>query len=214
MTADMDRIYKSTPKEMIPWNVEAPPEELVELVDSGKVKPCPTIDLGCGTGNYAIYLATRGFDVTGVDLSPTAIEIAKENASKKGVKCRFIVADILGDMDEIKETFDFAYDWEVLHHIFPEERKRYVEHVYSRLNGGGKYLSACFSEDDPEFGGSGKYVKTQLDTVLYLSSMDELRDLFEPYFNIFEIKPLEMRSKFGTHAGIFVFMEKRSTCKR
>ena len=213
MTADMDRIYKNIPQEMIPWNVETPPEALVDVVESGKVRPCRAIDLGCGTGNYAIYLAATGFDVTGVDLSPTAIEIAKENAAKKGVKCRFIVADILGDLHEIKETFDFAYDWEVLHHIFPEERKRYVDNVTRLLNSGGKYMSACFSEDDREFGGAGKYVRTQLDTVLYLSSTDELRELFEPCFNILEIKKLEISSKFGTHAGIFVFMEKRNGLK-
>lgn len=210
MTADMDRIYRSIPQELIPWNVETPPKALVDVVGGGKVRPCRAIDLGCGAGNYAIYLATRGFDVTGIDLSPAAIEIAKENAAKKGVRCQFIVADILGDLAEISGTFNFAYDWEVLHHIFPEERKIYVDNVSRLLNEGGKYISACFSEDDREFGGSGKYVRTQLDTVLYLSSADELRDLFEPRFNIIEIKKLEMSSKFGTHAGIFVFMEKRN----
>ena len=59
--------------------------------------------MGCGTGNYAIYLASKEFDVTGVDISPTAIKIAKENAKKKGVKCNFFVADLLGDLDEIVE---------------------------------------------------------------------------------------------------------------
>lgn len=209
MAVDMDRIYRTTPQEMIPWNVEAPPEALVEVVESGKVRPCLTIDLGCGTGNYAIYLATCGFKVTGVDLSPTAIEIAKENAAKKGAKCRFIVADILGDLREVDGTFDFAYDWEVLHHIFPDERAHYVENVYRLLNKGGKYLSVCFSEKDPEFGASGKYVRTQLDTVLYLSSVAELRELFEPFFSILEIKQLTVSSKFGTHVGNYVFMEKR-----
>jgi len=72
----MDRIYRKTSLNEIPWNFESPPKELVKLVDSGKVKPCKTIDLGCGTGNYAIYLASRGFDVIGIDISPTAIKIA------------------------------------------------------------------------------------------------------------------------------------------
>ena len=108
MQADMDRIYKNMALEKIPWNSETPPEALVELVESGKVKPCKTIDLGCGAGNYAIYLAGRGFEVTGIDNSPTAITIAQENANKKGVTVTFIVADVLGDLDEVKETFDFA----------------------------------------------------------------------------------------------------------
>ncbi len=148
---EMDKIYKNIPLREIPWNVETPPDALVELVDSGKVKPCKTIDLGCGAGNYAIYLASRGFDVTGIDISPTAVKIAKENAKKKRVKVNFIVADVLGDMKEVTGTFDFAYDWEMLHHIFPDKREKYVKNVHRILNLGGKYLSVCFSEKDPEF---------------------------------------------------------------
>jgi len=207
---EMDRIYRNTPLEEIPWNIETPPNALVELVENGKVKPCKTIDLGCGTGNYAIYLASIGFDVTGIDISPTAIKIAKENAKKKGVKCNFLVTDVLGNLDEVKETFDFAYDWELLHHIFPEQRKKYIENVYRILNPKGKYLSVCFSEKDPQFGGSGKYRQTQLGTILYFSSEDELRDLFEPYFNIKELKTIGIRGKPTPHLANYAFMERKS----
>ena len=209
MHGDMDRIYKNMPLEKIPWNNETPPEVLVELVESGKVKPCKTIDLGCGAGNYAVYLAGRGFEVTGIDNSPAAIRIARENANKKGVKGTFLVADVLGDLDEVKETFDFAYDWELLHHIFPEKRKKYVENVRRILNPGGKYFSVCFHEKDPQFGGSGKYRKTSLGTILYFSSEDELRDLFEPYFFIEELKVIEISGKFAPHLVNYAFMEKK-----
>ena len=93
---EMERIYKNIPLERIPWNIETPPEALVELVDGGEVKPCNTIDLGCGAGNYAIYLASKGFDVTGIDISPAAIKIAKENAEKKGVRPIFLLPMFLG----------------------------------------------------------------------------------------------------------------------
>ena len=107
---DMDRIYGNMPLEEIPWNIGTPPDALVELVESEKVKPCKAIDLGCGAGNYAIYLASIGFDVTGVDISPSAIRAAKENAKRKDIKCHFLVADVLGNLDKVKEIFDFAYD--------------------------------------------------------------------------------------------------------
>ena len=55
---EMDKIYRNMPLEEIPWNIETPPDALVELIESGKVKPCKTIDFGCGAGNYAIYLAS------------------------------------------------------------------------------------------------------------------------------------------------------------
>ncbi len=207
---EMDKIYRDTPLEKIPWNIETPPVALVELVKSGEVKPCKTIDLGCGAGNYAIYLASIGFDVTGIDISPTAIKTAEENAKRKGVKCNFLVTDVLSDLDEVNETFDFAYDWELLHHIFPEKRKKYVENVYRILNPRGRYLSVCFSEKDPQFGGSGKYRETQLGTILYFSSEDELRDLFDPYFHIKELKTIEISGKFGPHIANYAFMEMKN----
>ena len=206
---DTDSIYKKMSLDEIPWNIETPPEALVNLVESGKVKPCKTLDLGCGAGNYAIYLAGRGFDVTGIDISPTAIEYARDNAKKKGAECRFLVCNVLGDMDEVAESFDFAYDWELLHHIFPEKRKKYVRNVYKILNSGAKYLSVCFSEKDLGFGGSGKYRKTQIGTILYFSNEGEMRDLFEPCFNIIELKTIEIRGKSMLHLVIYAFMERK-----
>ena len=85
----MEQIYSETPPADIPWNIETPPKALVELIDSGQIQPCKAIDLGCGAGNYAIYLASLGFDVTGVDISPSAIALAEANAKQKGVTCRF-----------------------------------------------------------------------------------------------------------------------------
>ncbi len=205
----IDKIYRNMPLEKIPWNVEAPPQALVDLVERGRVSPCKAIDLGCGSGNYAIYLATRGFDMTGVDSSPAAVRIAERNAQQKGATCTFLVADILGDLHEVTDTFDFAYDWEVLHHIFPEQRKRYVENVHRLLNPRGKYLAVCFSESDPQFGGSGKYRKTELGTTLYFSSEGELRDLFEPFFTILDLQTIEIQAKFAPHLAKYAFMERK-----
>ncbi len=208
-SVDMDEIYRKMSPEEIPWNMEEPPKALVELVESEKVKPCKTLDMGCGTGNYAVYLAGKGFEVTGVDISPTAIMIAQENARKKRVRCDFIAADVLGNLKEVEESFDFAYDWEVLHHIFPEQREKYLQNVHRKLNFGCQYLSLCFSDENPQFGGSGKYRETPLGTVLYFSSETELRDLFSKYFNIIELKTIEVSGKFAPHLAVYAFMVKR-----
>jgi SAM-dependent methyltransferase len=207
---ETDEIYRNLPLEDIPWNIETPPEAIVELVESGKVRPCRTIDLGCGAGNYAIYLSGKGFDVTGVDKSPMAIKLARKNAKKKKIRCNFVVADVLtGLMKVVKKPFDFAYDWEVIHHIYPEERKKFVESVYDILNPGAKYLSVCFSEKDDTFGGSGKYRTTRLGTNLYFSSEKELEELFSGYFNIIDLKTIEIIGKSVSHSVNYVFMEKK-----
>ncbi|WP_440955080.1 class I SAM-dependent methyltransferase [Methanosarcina sp. Mfa9] len=207
--ADVDKIYRNVPLDKIPWNSETPPDALVKLVQSGKVRPCKAIDLGCGAGNYAIYLAEQGFEVIGVDSSPAAIKIAAENAEKKGVRCRFIVADLLGDLHEVKETFDFGYDWELLHHIFPEDREKYIKNVYNVLKPGALYFSVCFSEKDPQFGDAAKFRKTKLGTTLYFSSESEIRDLLSPYFVIQELKKIEINAMVGSHYAVSVLAKRR-----
>ncbi|MHC4759295.1 MAG: class I SAM-dependent methyltransferase [Planctomycetota bacterium] len=204
----MNDVYKNMSLCDIPWNNESPPELLVKAVETSAIEPCRAIDLGCGAGNYAIYLASRGFEVTGIDFSSTAIKIAKENAKNKGIKCNLIVGDVLKDLSELEERFDFAYDWGLLHHLLPEHREQYVENVSRLLNPNGKYLSLCFSEKDKGFDGGGKYRKTFIGSTLYFSSEDELRKLFSPLFEIIDLRTIEIEGKFETHIFNYVFMKK------
>lgn len=205
---NLEKVYRDRPLKEIPWNFEAPPDELVELIEKKRIKPCKAIDLGCGTGNYALYLAEQGFEMTGVDSSPSAIQIAKENAKKRNLECDFLVMDVLGDFKKIHGAFDFVYDWLLLHHVYPINRRAYCENVDKILNPGGKYLSVCFSEKDRQFGGLGKYRETALGTTLYFSSEKELRDLFVPFFQIEELKTIEIPSKPAPHLSLYTFMTK------
>ena len=207
--ADIDRIYRNIPLNKIPWNSEVPPAELVELVESGRVRPCRAVDLGCGAGNYAIYLAAHGFDVTGIDISPAAIKIATEKALQQNIRCRFIIADLIGDLHEVRDRFDFAFDWEFLHHIFPDDRTTYINNVSKILNRGALYLSVSFSETDPQFGGTGKFRTTPIGTTLYFSSESELQDLISPLFIIHELKTIEVSGRFGPHRAVYVLSERR-----
>lgn len=208
----LERIYSTLPASEIPWVSEELPEEFVELIESGVVKPCKAIDLGCGVGWYAIYLAKLGFDVIGVDISESAIKRAMENARASNVteRCKFIVADVLSDLPSlIGEKFEFAYDWYLLHHIYPEHRERYIANVDALLCSGGKYLSACFSEADAHFGGVGKYRLTPLGTVLYFSSEKELYELFGRRFRVLELRTVKVKSRSPTpHDVIIALMEK------
>ena len=206
---DINKIYMKLPLKKIPWIYETPPTILVELINSGKIKPCKTIDFGCGTGTYAIYLASKGFTVTGIDISSTAITIAKRNVKEKKVKCNFIIADVLSDLSKIENNYDFAYDWELLHHIFPEKRQEYIKNIYNLLNPGGTYLSVSFSEKDPSFGGQGKYRETPLGTMLHFSSENELKELFSPLFNIEELNAIEIRGKPVSHLANYALMKRK-----
>ena len=206
----MNKIYSSINLDNIPWNIETPPNILKDLISSAKLSPCKIIELGCGAGNYVRYFSKIGFDVTGVDISEKAIEIARELAQKAGVTCEFIAADALGDMSEIKSKYDFIYDWEFLHHIFPEDRNKYIENVHKLLTSQGRYMSVCFSEASTQFGGVGKYRKTPIGTVLYFSSEEEIELLFGRLFHIVELKLVDIRGKHAVHKGIYALMKRKN----
>lgn len=206
----MEKIYREMSPEDIPWNIETPPEILQALTTNNVLRPCKVIELGCGAGNYVIYFAKNGFDAIGVDISENAIDMARKSALRAGVKCTFVVADVLGDISEINDEFDFVYDWELLHHISPDDRDRFVENVCRLLKPGGHYLSVSFSEKSKQFGGIGKYRKTPLGTVLYFSCESELERLLKRRFVIEDLKTVDIKGKDAIHAAVYALCRKKN----
>jgi len=205
----MERIYRDIPPESIPWNHPDPPELLAEAVQTGRIKPCRAVDLGCGTGNYAVWLARQGFDVTGIDISSEAVKLAADLSARQGVSCRFVVADLLGDLKEYHAAFDLAFDWELLHHVFPKDRPRYIRNVHSLLVPHGTYVSACFNDGDTAFGGVGKYRDTPLGTTLYFSSLEELKALYTPLFDVVELRTVQIPGRPNPHVANFAWLERK-----
>ncbi len=205
----MEQIYKNAPADKIPWNIQQPPKPLTALVESGKINPCRAVDLGCGLGNYAIWLAKKGFDVTGIDLSEKAVKLAAKQTELQKVNCRFFAADLTDPEFKTDSKYEFAYDWEVLHHVFPEQRESYFQNAANLLEKGAPYFSVCFSELDPDFGGQGKYRKTPMDTTLYFSSEKEIEQLLEKHFEIAELNTIEIAGKYGTHMAVAAFARKK-----
>lgn len=193
------------------WTQEAPPAELVDIIKGGQVSPCKAIDIGCGEGFYSIYLASKKFDVLGIDLSGKAIEIAAKNAIMANSTAGFMQMDIksLLVLVEMGDLFDFALEWSMLHHIHPMEREAYIGDLSRIINKGGKYLATCFNDQSVEAGGRKEMV-SPIGTKLYYSSQDELVDLYSPHFNIIEQKLFDFEAPKGvTHTHNYFFMERK-----
>lgn len=204
----MNKIYREMSPDKIPWNMPEPPQILVNSVTKSAPPFSELFEGGCGLGNYAVYFAKLGYKVTGADISDEAIKIAIESARRGQVACHFIVANLTEENFPLDGGFDLAYDWELLHHIFPEYRTNYLRNIHRALKKGGKYISVFFSEEDRSFGGEGKYRTTPLGTVLYFSNESEVRQLVQDYFRINELSTIEIRGKFTSHQVIFLSAEK------
>ena len=135
----MKRFYEVTYRYFrAPWDA-GPRDELVRLVDSQRIKPGHAIDLGCGTGANAIYLAQHDFDVTGVDFAEAAIKKARKRAVEASVKVNFIVDD-LTNLHHVSGTFDFLLDYGVLDDLRPRQREAYLRNMLSLTHPGSHYL--------------------------------------------------------------------------
>jgi SAM-dependent methyltransferase len=126
----------------IPYDV-GPREELVSLVESGRIQPCRAIDLGSGTASNVIYLARHGFGVTGVDFSPAAIEMGRARAREAGVEVTFIEDD-LTNLRQVNDTFDLLVDYGTLDDLSPAQRDLYVKNVLPLTHQGSLFLLYCF----------------------------------------------------------------------
>lgn len=123
-----------------------------QLVEGGHLAPGRAIDLGCGEGsNGTIYLASKGFDVTGVDFSPTAIKRARKNALSAGVEVAFI-EDNLTDLQHVDGVFDLLVDMGSLNDMNQEDRSLYMENLLPLTHEGSVFLLGCFRKkvDDRE----------------------------------------------------------------
>lgn len=142
-----------------PWDTGAPDELLVGLVEENerfKAEGHRAIEIGCGTGTNARWLAARGFDVVACDVAPLAIERARAGladlSSEAAARCRFHLLDFLQDdlPEGFGDPFDLAFDRGVFH-VFddPAQRRHFAERLSALLRPGALWASLIGSTEGP-----------------------------------------------------------------
>jgi SAM-dependent methyltransferase len=156
-----------------PWDIGRAQPEVVRLAEAGGFTG-PVVDVGCGTGENALELSSRGFEVVGVDAAPRAIEQARAKALERRAGVEFLVADAFS-LVSLDRRFRTALDCGVFHVFDDDERPAYVASLASALEPGGTLHLLCFSDRQP--GTFGPRRVTQ----------QELRDAFTDGWDIDEI---------------------------
>jgi 2-polyprenyl-3-methyl-5-hydroxy-6-metoxy-1,4-benzoquinol methylase len=124
------------------WESESPVRALVDLFDRPDFRPHRVLELGCGDGVNAVFMASRGCEVTAIDISPTALKMAQEKRRAAEVEICFLEGDVF-EIVPPTERFDFIFDRALLHHLQVFSFEDYKNLVADRLVEEGYFHLIC-----------------------------------------------------------------------
>jgi methyl halide transferase len=164
----------------LPWDTGRPSSELQRVLSQHAIQPCRALDIGCGTGSSSVWLAQQGFEVTGLDVAPLAVERAEERARAAGVKARFRTADVL-HMPDPEELFGFFFDRGCYHAVRRTSPTEYAPAMARQLAAGGRGLILAGNAREPHTPGPPVVTEEQIRGELGLAF--QILDLHEFRFD-------------------------------
>jgi SAM-dependent methyltransferase len=177
---------------------DLPDENVKEYFSSGLITPNTVLELGCGEGRNAVYMAKQGCEVTAVDISKSAIDNAMTFSKNSNYNVNFICSSIfeLGN-----KTYDFVYDSGCFHHLPPHRRITYLELLRRTLNQGAYFGLTCFAWGDKcadEVTDWEYYEKRRVGVAF---TKEKLEQIFCEDFEVIEIRKYK-EGKEGTLQGL------------
>jgi SAM-dependent methyltransferase len=159
-----------------PWDIGRSQAQFVAVVDR---VTSPVLDAGCGTGENALFFASRGHRVTGIDFVEEAIRRARRRATELGLSVEFLVKDALalGDWDE---RFATVIDSGLFHVFSDADRRCYVRGLTTVVEPGGRLFLLCFSDQEPGTDGPRRV------------SRQELYNAFEDGWEVESLEPVQI----------------------
>lgn len=191
----------------VPFFRNVPDENLAAYFNNGQVTAGRVLELGCGPGRNAIYMAGKGCTVDAVDSSKEALNWARERVVGKDADIRFVEADIF-QLDQSFAGYDFIYDSGCFHHIPPHRRADYFAILRDRLKPNGFFALTCF-EVNGELGGSAQ---SDWDVYRERSMKGGLGFTEEKLLKLFcdlravEIRPMKKKNRDETEFGVSGFL--------
>lgn len=180
-----------------PWSIGVPQPELSALIDQGKFHG-DVLDVGCGEGAISLTLAELGHTTVGLDLSPTAIELARSEAAKWGLtRASFEVADIsdfTGFPPGSEGRFGTIVDSTLFHSIPVEAREGYQRSISRAAAPGASYFALVFDKAGVAEG------------PINAVTADELRAAVSDYWTVDEIRPARIYAKLPGDAPEMPFV--------
>jgi SAM-dependent methyltransferase len=164
----------------LPWDTGRPSSELQRVVSRNTIEPCRALELGCGTGSNSVWLAQQGFEVTGIDVAPLAVEQAQKRADAAGVRAQFVVADVL-HLPNLGGPFAFFFDRGCYHAVRRSAAEEYAPAVARQLAAGARGLILAGNAREPHDPGPPVVTEEQIRDELGLAF--QILDLHEFRFD-------------------------------
>ena len=175
-----------------PWNIGEPQPELAALIAAGKVHS-DVLDAGCGFAELSLALATEGYTVVGIDLTPTAIAAATKAAAERGLTTAgFVEADITS-FTGYDSRFSTVVDSTLFHSLPVEGRDAYLSSVHRAAAPGASYYVLVFAK-----GAFPAEMETKPNEV----DEEELRAAVSKYWEIDEIRPAYIHANIPQVPGM------------
>jgi SAM-dependent methyltransferase len=159
MSNTIDRVsFESFYAGNAPWDIGKAQQPYVAVADRVE---SPILDAGCGTGDNALFFASRGHRVTGIDFVEDAIRRARAKAAERALSVEFHVKDAL-TLRNWGARFATVIDSGLFHVFSDDDRRRYVEGLSVVLGAGGRLFLACFSDEEPGTEGPRRVSRREL----------------------------------------------------
>ena len=186
----------------LPWDARRPEARLTELARTLTPPTSIALDLGCGHGDNALWLARQGYDALGIDVAPTAIAGAAKRAHAADIHtARFCCASVLEPLPVQRGAVGLALDRGCFHVLADADRARYVAHVGAAMAAGGWWLILCGNADEPR--AEGEVGPPQLNA-------DQLVQPLRPWFELHRLE----RCRFSGADGRPTHLAWRALCRR
>lgn len=136
-----------------PWEDDVVAPSVVELISEYAPPRSTVLEIGCGRGTTALWLAQRGYRVVACDISPEAVRQARQRAEAAAVEVRFLVVDVLSDRPDFQPV-EVVFTRGVLHTFTTDQgRHRFATAVATYLPAGGLWLDISGNADTPDVPG-------------------------------------------------------------
>jgi ubiquinone/menaquinone biosynthesis C-methylase UbiE len=171
-----------------PWDIGQPQPAIVRLASKSGFAGA-VLDAGCGTGENTIHVASTGSSVLGVDVSETALMIARERARNRGINVEFALADAF-QLQRLGRRFQTVLDCGLFHTFNREERSRYATSLAAVTEHDSTLYVLCFSNKGPDLGP-------------HPISQEDLGEVFQPSngWKLAAIEPDRIQTRFHEHGA-------------